>query len=214
MKKTIATLCLVAATLVANAMSISITEHNDLHLRFDISGPLSGSAAVSEILSSTSARVSADQVGQDVVVDLVWFLPVGAYNDTFTLANGTLSDFGGFNFTESGGTYSFSYQAPFIVPELDTDPPWQVPDSGSSSVMLLIGLAILGVGCTRTTISRKSDGAWSIQRSSFLQKLEIPGASIATNGTWMLKGYSNDGGTAATAAIVEAAVAGAVKGAK
>lgn len=192
MKKTIATLCLVAATLVANAMSISITEHNDLHLRFDISGPLSGSAAVSEILSSTSARVSADQVGQDVVVDLVWFLPVGAY----------------------GGTYSFSYQAPFIVPELDTDPPWQVPDSGSSSVMLLIGLAILGVGCTRTTISRKSDGAWSIQRSSFLQKLEIPGASIATNGTWMLKGYSNDGGTAATAAIVEAAVAGAVKGAK
>lgn len=75
-------------------------------------------------------------------------------------------------------------------------------------------LAALLTGCTRTTITRKADGAWTMQRSSFLQRLEIPGATIATNGTWTLRGYSTDGGADAASKIVSAAVEGAVKGAK
>jgi len=75
-------------------------------------------------------------------------------------------------------------------------------------------LAALLAGCTRTTITRKADGAWTMQRSSFLQRLEIPSAAIATNGTWTLRGYSTDGGADVTSKIVSAAVEGAVKGAK
>lgn len=78
----------------------------------------------------------------------------------------------------------------------------------------LLLLAAMLMGCTRTTITRKADGAWTMQRSSFLQRLEIPGATIATNGTWTLKGYSTDGGADVTSKIVSAAVEGAVKGAK
>lgn len=75
-------------------------------------------------------------------------------------------------------------------------------------------LCVFGAGCTRTTITRKADGAWTMERASFLQRLEIPGATIATNGTWTLRGYSTDGGADVTSKIVAAAVEGAVKGAK
>lgn len=78
----------------------------------------------------------------------------------------------------------------------------------------LILIAAPLMGCTRTTITRKADGSWTMQRSSFLQRLEIPGATIATNGSWTLRGYSSDGGSDVTSKIVAAAVEGAVKGAK
>lgn len=80
---------------------------------------------------------------------------------------------------------------------------------------ILIICLIAGItGCTRTSITRKADGSWTMERSSFLQRLEIPGATIATNGTWTLRGYSTDGGADVTSKIVSAAVEGAVKGAK
>ena len=41
-----------------------------------------------------------------------------------------------------------------------------------------------------------------------------PGATVATNGTWTLKGYSNDGGAASLEGIARGAAEGAAKGAK
>ena len=80
-------------------------------------------------------------------------------------------------------------------------------------VIKLIAIAAL-TGCTQTTINRKADGSWTMQRASYLQKLEIPGATIATNGTWTLRGYSSDGGATATENIIKAAAEGAAKGAR
>ena len=53
-------------------------------------------------------------------------------------------------------------------------------------------------GCTTTTVETP---LWSLHRSSFLQRLEIPEVSIGTNGTATLKGYKTDGGGDAAAAI-------------
>lgn len=81
-------------------------------------------------------------------------------------------------------------------------------------LLLLIGIAALALGCTSTKIDRKADGAMTLRRTSFFQKLEIPGATVATNGTWTLKGYSNDGGAASLEGIARGAAEGAAKGAK
>ena len=105
-------------------------------------------------------------------------------------------------------------QGQFLVYWPDTNPPHAVPDSGSSALLLLIGIAALAMGCTKTKIDRRADGSWSINRSSLFQKLEIPGATVATNGTWTLKGYSNDGGAASLEGIARGAAEGAAKGAK
>lgn len=82
------------------------------------------------------------------------------------------------------------------------------------TIIALIGVAALALGCTKTKIERRADGSWSINRSSLFQKLEIPGATVATNGTWTLKGYSNDGGAASLEGIARGAAEGAAKGAK
>lgn len=72
---------------------------------------------------------------------------------------------------------------------------------------------LLLCGCARTQILVKPS-QWELRRTGFLQKLEIVEVKIATNGTVTIKGYKNDGGNEAAAAITEAAVKGAVKGLK
>lgn len=215
MKNILIILVFLASIINSMALSISFTEHTDSRLKFEVSGP-PGSYAVAQILPSTSARIFADLVGDEILFDLVWFLPVGTLNDQFSMSatTGDITGFGGYSTSESNGVILFDYVAPFIVPELDGNPPWGVPDSGGSSALLLIGVAALAIGCTRTKIDRRADGSWSINRSSLFQKLDIPGATVSSNGTWTLKGYSNDGGAATAATLLEAAVAGAVKGAK
>ena len=184
MKNILIILVFLVSIINSMALSISFTEHTDSRLKFEVSGP-PGSYAISQILPSTSARIFADLVGDEILFDLVWFLPVGAYNDQFSMSaiTGEITDFGGHDITESNGIILFDYVAPFIVPELDGNPPWGVPDSGSSSALLLIGVAALAIGCTKTKIERKADGSWSINRSSLFQKLEeLAGALCALIG--------------------------------
>lgn len=78
--------------------------------------------------------------------------------------------------------------------------------------MIMIGTvaAVLLSGCTSTHV--KTD-TWELKRTSFLQKIEIPAVEIAPDGTTKLAGYTTDGGSEATAAIVNAAVSAAVKAA-
>lgn len=68
----------------------------------------------------------------------------------------------------------------------------------------LIAIAAL-TGCTQTTINRKADGALTINRLSLFQKLQIPDATVSSNGTFTLKGYANDGGQASAALLLKAA---------
>lgn len=71
-------------------------------------------------------------------------------------------------------------------------------------------LAVLVVfsGCTVTKI--KTPG-WELNRTSFLQKVEIPRVTVGPDGTATLEGYKNDGGNDAVAAITAAAVSAAIK---
>ena len=179
-------------------------------LRFSITGE--GTDQIDE----PGLRIIAYKTSVVVVWD-----PVGPHSvyDGFATKTGVMNYLAGFegqDWSYTDGTWNFSYWAPFFTPALDTDPPGHpsVPESGSSAALLLIGVAALVLGCTKTKIDRKADGSWSINRSSFLQKLDIPGATVATNGTWTLKGYSNDGGSQALEGILKAAAEGAAKGAK
>ena len=61
--------------------------------------------------------------------------------------------------------------------------------------------ALITSGCTSTNIDAQT---FKLKRISVLQRLEIPEASIGTNGTVMLKGYKTDGGNEA---LVNALVA-------
>lgn len=65
-------------------------------------------------------------------------------------------------------------------------------------------------GCTSTTITVTSTG-WTMKRTSFLQKVEIPKIKVATNGVLTVEGYKSDGGNEAAAAIAAAAVSAAMK---
>lgn len=69
------------------------------------------------------------------------------------------------------------------------------------TIALLTAIACLAVfnGCTSTNIEADT---FSLKRTSFFQKLEIPEASISTNGTVLLKGYKTDGGNEALAALI------------
>ena len=66
-------------------------------------------------------------------------------------------------------------------------------------------------GCTSTTVTTP---AFTVKRTSFLQRLEMADVSLSTNGTASMKGYKTDGGNEAAAAIVGAAVGAAVSAAK
>lgn len=77
---------------------------------------------------------------------------------------------------------------------------------------LVVGLAVtLLTGCTTTVVETPY---WSLNRKSFMQKIEIPDLSISTNGTAHLRGYMTDGGNQALAIAIDAAVTAAMKGAK
>lgn len=64
------------------------------------------------------------------------------------------------------------------------------------------------------TNHRFADGSWTLERNSKLQNHTIPEATVSTNGTFSLKGYSNDGGSQALEGMLKAAAEGAAKGAK
>lgn len=76
---------------------------------------------------------------------------------------------------------------------------------------LFVLLAVLAAGCTNTKISTPY---WSMERSSFLQRVQVPDMTISTNGTARLRGYANDGGNDALGTAVSAAVSAAVKSMK
>lgn len=75
---------------------------------------------------------------------------------------------------------------------------------------ILVSAAVL-CGCTVTKIS---SGSWSMERKSFLQRMDIGEVTIATNGTARLSGYKSDGGNEALGVAVGAAVAAAINSAK
>ena len=75
-----------------------------------------------------------------------------------------------------------------------------------AALLGLLGLAALG--CTSTTIETPT---LKLRRLSFLQRVEIPKLTMATNGAVTLQGYKTDGGSDAAAAIVSAAVSAALK---
>lgn len=74
-------------------------------------------------------------------------------------------------------------------------------------LLLLMALA----GCTSDNFQF---GNAHFQRTSFLQHTDIASVKIGTNGVIELVGYHNLGDSAMAAAITEAAVKGAVQGAK
>ena len=78
------------------------------------------------------------------------------------------------------------------------------------TTLLLIAAALL-CGCTSTKVSTPF---WTMERRSFLQRVEVPQLTISTNGTATLSGYKNDGGNEALGVAVSAAVAAAIKSAK
>lgn len=80
-----------------------------------------------------------------------------------------------------------------------------------AKVNLAVALLCLVTGCTSTKVSTPF---WSMERQSFLQRVEVPQLTISTNGTATLSGYRNDGGNEALGVAVGAAVAAAVKAAK
>jgi hypothetical protein len=64
-------------------------------------------------------------------------------------------------------------------------------------------------------MSSVSDGVtnvWCLQRTSFLQEVQIMRVSIGTNGTAALEGYKTDGGTAAAAIIGGSIAEGVARG--
>jgi len=79
-------------------------------------------------------------------------------------------------------------------------------------VSKVAAVMILVSGCTSTRIAvENSNGSkWAVSRLSVCQRVEAP--NITVDGLGQLTGYSNDGGTAALNAVIEAAVAGALKG--
>lgn len=79
------------------------------------------------------------------------------------------------------------------------------------TTILLLAAALVVCGCTRTKISTPF---WTMERSSFMQRVAVPQLTITTNGTATLSGYQNDGGNEAAANITAAAVSAAVKSMK
>ena len=67
---------------------------------------------------------------------------------------------------------------------------------------------LMMAGCTQTKIQTPT---WSMERVTFLQRTDVPKITVLNGGSIEVEGYSNDGGNQATAAIVTAAVRGAVK---
>jgi hypothetical protein len=206
----IASIAAIATPIQTDTTEIRIVSRDQNQLRFSITGE--GTDQIDE----PGLRIVAYKTSVVVVWD-----PVGPHSvyDGFATKTGVMNYLVGFegqDWSYTDGTWNFAYWAPFFTPALDTDPPGRpsVPDSGSSAALLLIGVAAMALGCTKTKIERRADGSWSINRSSLFQKLEIPGATVATNGTWTLKGYSNDGGAASLEGIARGAAEGAAKGAK
>lgn len=74
-------------------------------------------------------------------------------------------------------------------------------------------LSVLAAALTGCTVTHVKTPNFELSRTSILQKLEFGEVSYSTNGA-ALKGYKTDGGNEAAARIVQAAVEGAVKGAK
>lgn len=60
----------------------------------------------------------------------------------------------------------------------------------------LMLLPLLLAGCTMTEVSTST---WSLRRVSFLQRVDIPDVTIATNGMASMRGYRTDGGNEALA---------------
>ena len=77
--------------------------------------------------------------------------------------------------------------------------------------LFALGAVVALCGCTRTKVATPF---WTMERSSFLQRVEVPQLTIATNGTATLSGYKNDGGNEALASAVSAAVSAAINSAK
>lgn len=60
---------------------------------------------------------------------------------------------------------------------------------------LIATVALLTLnGCTSTNLEADT---FKLKRTSFLQRIDIPEASIGTNGTVSIKGYKTDGGNEA-----------------
>ena len=78
------------------------------------------------------------------------------------------------------------------------------------NLLLLCFVLVFANACT---VTRVKTPHWEMTRTSFLQKVGIPSLAVATNGTVELRGYKNDGGTEAAAAITAAAVSAALKAA-
>ena len=76
-----------------------------------------------------------------------------------------------------------------------------------------LSIAVLALSLCGCTVTRVKTPNFELSRTSILQKLEFGEVSYTTNGA-TLKGYKTDGGNEAAARIVQAAVAGAVQGAK
>jgi len=72
----------------------------------------------------------------------------------------------------------------------------------------LVIVFILATGCTSTQLTTEH---WSLKRTSFLQRMDIPEVSITPDGTATLKGYKTDGGSDIAAAVTAAAVSAAIK---
>ena len=73
---------------------------------------------------------------------------------------------------------------------------------------IVIAAMLMLAGCTQTKIQTPT---WSMTRTSVLQTTAVPRITVRNDGSIEVEGYSNDGGNQATAAIVTAAVRGAVK---
>lgn len=68
-------------------------------------------------------------------------------------------------------------------------------------LLTLTAIVALSAGCTRTQVDSST---FKINRTSFLQRVDIAEASANPDGTFLLKGYRNDGGNEA---LVNALVA-------
>jgi hypothetical protein len=176
----IASISAIATPIQTDTTEIRIVSKDQNQLRFSITGE--GTDQIDE----PGLRIVAYKTSVVVVWD-----PVGPHSvyDGFATKTGVMNYLVGFegqDWSYTDGTWNFAYWAPFFTPSLDTDPPRRlstVPESGSSALLLLIGIAALAMGCTKTKIDRRADGSWSINRSSLFQKLEeLAGALCALIG--------------------------------
>jgi len=82
------------------------------------------------------------------------------------------------------------------------------------NVILFFATALVITSCMGCTTTTFKSATFELRRTSFLQQVQAQSVTINADGTASMTGYGNDGGAAATAAVVQSAVSAAIHAVK